>query len=71
MGVVTTKGNVQGKLKNCGSFCTPVEYTINNANNTFPVFLFRQSFSQGLGVHPLSGCLSHEKLWNKKTTSHQ
>jgi hypothetical protein len=30
IGVVTTKSNFQGKLKNCGTFCMFVGYSVDN-----------------------------------------
>jgi hypothetical protein len=35
IGVVTTKDDIQGKLRNCGTFCLFVGYSVDHANNVY------------------------------------
>jgi hypothetical protein len=39
-GIVTTKENVQGKLKNCGIYCVLVGYSVYHANDVYEMLNF-------------------------------
>jgi hypothetical protein len=45
IGVVTTKSNIQGKLRNCGTVCMFVGYSVDHAHDVYRMLNIKSRFS--------------------------